>query len=264
MFSVSYLIMEADAQLAKTNRDLLPHVVPLVLVKSKSATFEDIIHTASGALVYTGEKYLLVTCYHVWNKFREHMAEHPDALVAAVLGAGPATVVSSFPLSDEAQALDISILDVTGSEFAKEVANRFATVPEWPPARAVAGDSIVVIGFPGSDKKAVLDQAGVEAVQFSTTSLMFVVTSVSDRHIVLADVENARREIKLSEDDMGPDFSFGGMSGCPAFVSRSGRFDFAGIMYEGPDRDYRSLFFLSHATFITKTGKIDWSQAPFV
>lgn len=106
-----------------------------------------------------------------------------------------------------------------------------------------------------------LEMGDGKNLMFRTTTLIDDIVSVSERHIALVDEDRAREILSIVEDELPEGFSFGGMSGCPAFVNRNATLEFAGIVYESSD-DPSGIFYISHADLITAEGKIDWGRFP--
>ena len=253
--------MYADRDDVRVSRWVLPHVVPLVLLPSGTSDQAAILHSASGSLVNTGKKLLLLTCDHVWGKFAEYCETHPGAAIG--VGRGKTTmgcIITSIPVLERSELLDLAVLDFTEHNVFQDTEQRFAEVPAWPPRRPFIGDEIVLSGFPGTARRPI---DGGANVQFNTSTLIAPVSAVNDRHFTLADEKQVRR--MWVRTDLVPSYSvfFGGMSGGPAFVRRDGRYEFAGLLRGGPATDPRELFFVSHADFVAADGRIDWSIVPF-
>ena len=86
------------------------------------------------------------------------------------------------------------------------------------------------------------------------------VTSVSERHFLLCDETISRQLIEYKKQDEID--KLGGLSGCPAFISRNGHDDLAGFVYESSD-GITATIFIAHADFIKQDGTIDQSKIPF-
>lgn len=251
--------VERDAKVKKINGMVMPHTIPLMLLPSVNSSPGDVITSGSGALIDTGSRKLLVTCHHVWMRFLDHKRCHRDAVIGMARGRELEVAnVTELPVLDHSKELDVAILDMTGSDLLSGTTKRFATVPAWPPKRPEVGDLLVAMGFPGVERREVDDGRNL---MFRTTTLIDGIVSVSERHVALADEDRAREILSIVEDELPEGFSFGGMSGCPAFVNRNGTLDFAGIVYESND-DPTGIFYISHADLITAEGKIDWGRFP--
>jgi Trypsin-like peptidase domain len=251
--------VQRDEKVRKVNDLVMPHTIPLMLLPSIDSRPGDVITSGSGALIDTGSHKLLVTCHHVWMRFLDHRKSHRDAVIGMARGKEREIAnVTELPVLDHSKELDVAILDMTNSDLLAGTTKRFATLPTWPPTRPEVGDLLVAMGFPGVERREVDD--GKNLV-FRSTTLIDDIVSVSERHIALADEDRAREILSIVEDELPEGFSFGGMSGCPAFVNRNAALEFAGIIYESND-DPSGIFYISHADLITAEGTIDWGRFP--
>lgn len=236
---------------------LLPHVTPLILLPSREAAPNEVIYSGSGAFIDTGEKQLLITCEHVWQAFQEYLADHEEAVVAMSIGS-EMPVINDLDVLAIDRSLDVAVLDLTGTGYLDESTKRFCRSDTWPPRRPEEGDLLVALGFPRSMHRETYSGA---TLQFRTVDIMDFVVSVSDRHIGLADEGRVREVINHLEDEVPPDFSLGGMSGCPAFVHRDQSFVFVGVVYEATETE-AGILYATHADLITPSGAIDWGRVP--
>ena len=254
--------MHASREDVRLSRWALSFSVPLVLLPSSTSGQAEILHSASGSLIDTGKKLLLLTCEHVWGKFADYCADNPEAAIAVGRGkTSVGSIITNIPVIERSELLDLAILDFTEHNVFEETQQDFAQISTWPPARPAVGDRVVLTGFPGTAKRPIDEGANL---QFNAATIITPVSAVNDRHFVLADEKQVRRMWVRS--DLVPNYRvfFGGMSGGPAFVLRDGRYEFAGVLRAGPETDPREFFFVSHADFVTTDGKIDWPTIPFI
>ncbi len=245
--------VEFDRKVKEMTGLVMPFAAPLFLLPNAHSRPEDIICSGSAALVDTGEKYLLVTCHHVWHDFTLYRQEHPDAVIAMGMGkSSQAIMVSSFPLIDFDPRIDVAVVEFMGPSMLDGIERRFITSASWPPAQPQKDDIIVAVGWPGVNRRLTDERRNVT---FHSTTVVDLVVSVSHRHLVLADEKNKRRT-RIYRKGISVDGSHGGMSGCPAFVNRNKGLEFIGIVYEAGEGP-RATFLISHAMYIKGDGTID-------
>ena len=235
---------------------LLPHAVPLFLAPSRDSDPKDVICSGSGALIDTGERQLLITCDHVWKRFKQ--AVNDSAHVICMSMGDFIANISDFEAIDSDETLDIAVLDLSDFKFPDGSDKKFCKSLKWPPNRPQEEEVLVCLGFPGALRGT--DETG-DRIRFLTTDVTDSIISVSDRHIALADERGLREFFYHLVENFPEELSLGGMSGCPAFVKRSSGFVFVGIVYESSDNS-DGIIYVSHADFINNLGRIDWSRVP--
>ena len=251
--------MDQDQRALEIGNLMIKHAMALMLVPKNASSAADILNTGSAALVDTGTKKLLITCEHVWREFQNRCKADLELGIAIGQGTNQACrAITDWPLLDESKRLDLSIIEPIGIRPLGESSRIFAPAATWPPERVQVGELIVTLGFPGKHKRLKNDDRDI---QFNATVIIDTVVSVSDRQLVMVD-EAQERVHKWHGDELADEpFSTGGMSGGPAFVYRDGRLEFAGVLYGGSN-DERGIVFVTHASFITAHGKIDYSSVP--
>jgi len=248
-----------SAKVQKINEMVAPFTVPLMLLPSIDSQPNDVIASGSGALISTGQRDLLITCHHVWMKFLEFRASNKDAVIGMGRGTSlEVAEITDLAVVDSYKALDLAIIDLTDTGILDGTSKRYVSSPDWPPQRPEVGEFLVAMGFPGSERCAIDEGRNI---RFRSTTLMDYIVSVSDRHVAVADEDGVREIFSTIYEEMPEGFSFGGMSGCPAFVNRNGGLEFSGILYESDD-DKSGIFFFTHADLILSDGRIDWPRVP--
>jgi hypothetical protein len=93
-----------------------PFTVMLVIMAGKIPTAQDVLSSATGSLLYTGQKELLITNYHVYDKFDSHRQESPDTVLAmsVVDGSDFLDISTAQVLSLDKQS-DLAVLHIPTS-----------------------------------------------------------------------------------------------------------------------------------------------------
>lgn len=228
---------------------MIRHCAPIFFTPSQNASPADIYANGTVALVDTGKKKLLITCFHVWEQFQEYKREVPGGCLCTVFANGfghPINLVEE-PLDQDA-GIDLVVFEAKPALWNMGY-KEFYRVERWPIPRAKANDPIAFVGFPGACRNTTADFGN-----FGYSSFGLVVSDVSDRKLVIA----GRYSDGCLLDNDGnklPPISMGGLSGCPAYV-RDGkaRFLLAGFVQMG--RTSCDDLFLTHATFLNPDGTL--------
>jgi hypothetical protein len=188
-----------------------PFTVMLAIATGGNPLANDVISNATGSLVYTGRRDLLVTNHHVYAEFISRR------------GASSETVLMMSG-ADGFHYLDISEAEVLGTDRGRDLAvlhvprrhvlgqgKWFSVFPSWPPRRPEAGMLAVLYGYPGEGRVPQGDVMGASAL-----SIGLPVASVSDGHFVMADTNGDAHS--LVPDGQDPLTSFGGISGSAVYV----------------------------------------------
>ena len=231
------------------------HTLPLALKKSATDKPHQVEIRATFSLIEIGKRHFFVTSAHVLERFEEMQVHHPSAQIAAYTTVPKFTELFGFHLMDsERKILDVAIF--RGLEARIELSERFFIPYEGSYlADPVIGELVCIVGYP-SDCVEVVDGRA----DLNYTQLIFPVSSISDRHVVLAD-ENGQRQFR---DFLRPDqtnINLGGLSGSAAYVFRNSRFRFIGIVNECHEQDQTIL--ISRLGCLTSNGTIDRSRMPY-
>lgn len=240
-------------------RFLLPFTVPLLIFPRQDSKPSDLINGGSGALICTGKRNLLITCNHVFVEYETQKEMHDDAVLVAGRGDGQKFIrVNDFCLVSRDPGLDLVVMEFECEALLDGTSKRFFKARNWPPKKVAAGDTLHVVGFPGVHN---VESHGGTARTLHATIFTDFVTSVSDRHCVLADEESVRvqKVFTAGLPKLGP---LGGISGAPAFVSVGNEFEFAGIAYEAGEGTNATVF-INHAAYLKADGELDYGLIPW-
>lgn len=204
----------------------------------------DILDNGSFGLIDTGEKKLLVTCFHVLDFYENEKARNPSAIMAVVLGTGYKTQLFDLPLVDSNPDIDLAVFD-WGERPSEE--KSFLPVRQFPIPQAQIGGAIVLQGFPRTQREGTQTSGSFGAFFFGGT-----ITAVNDRTILVASGEHSLTSVDTGEP-LEP-IELSGISGSPAYTFRNG-WKLAGFVRGGKTTQH-SLF-LTHASFINPDGTLN-------
>jgi len=175
------------ADSSETAHFLACHTLPLGIKKDAQHAPHQVIARATCSLIEIGKKHLFVTCAHVLDKLQEIQAEYPNAQLAAYTTVPYFTELFGFSLVDsESEILDVAIF--RGQEDRVELPERsFIPYEGSYLADPVIGEHVYIVGYPGENVEVTEGRADLNYMQ-----LIFPISSVSDRHIVLADETGQR------------------------------------------------------------------------
>ena len=240
---------------AETAHFLACHTLPLGIKKDAQHAPHQVVARATCSLLEISKKHFFVTCAHVLDKFQEIQIEHPGAQLAAYTTVPHFTELYGFSLVDsESEILDVAIF--RGQEDRVELPERsFIPYNGSYLADPVKGEYVCIVGYPSENVEVTEGRADLNYMQ-----LIFPISSVSDRHIVLADETGQRRFRDFIEPQkMGVDL--GGLSGSAAYVLRNFIYRFIGIVKECNERDNTIL--ISRLGCLNPNGTIDRSRMPY-
>jgi len=133
---------------AITNR-LLPFITVLYLYSSKNRT---ILNNATGTLLDTGKRKLLITSFHVWEEFLEKDGNGEGSDLQLCFFRGPGEKIFTFdspsPL-DSNKDVDIVVFPFDNA-LPENNHKKYFKAATWPPARVRQGDAIFLVGYPGA------------------------------------------------------------------------------------------------------------------
>lgn len=210
---------------------------PMFLSRSLETAMGDVTANGSFGLVDTGNKKLLVTCYHVWDEFRKGRDKNSDLQMCICLDQrNPVVFAPEEPLGEDRE-LDIVTFDM--EPLLEACGGRTFYPLNQKPARKVAkGDVLFFIGFPGN-LRCVIDGA----LGFGRSPYALRAHSMDNMRFY-SDVSNV---IKQSEQ-------FGGISGCPCFVVQEDKpIRLAGFATS----KWKEFLVFTHARCLNHDGTID-------
>jgi len=200
-------------------------------------------------------KHFFVTCAHVLEKFEEMQVEYPNTQLAAYTTVPYFTELFGFSLIDsESKILDVAIF--RGQQDRIELPDRsFIPYQGSYLSDPAVGEYVCIVGYPRETVDVTEHKADL-----NYTQLILPISSVSDRHVVLADETGERK----FHDFFGPQntsVDFGGLSGSAAYVLRNFIYRFIGIVKECHERDHTIL--ISRLGCLNLDGTIDRSRMPY-
>jgi len=229
--------------------------LPLALKLDAGHKPYQVVDRATLSLIEIGGRHFFVTCAHVLEKFLEIQAEYPNAQMTAYTTIPHFTELSGFHLVDS----DSSILDVAifrGQEDRVELPGRFFIPYEQSYlADPAINELVVIVGYPGE-----IVEVRPQRADLSYMQIIFPVSSVSDRHVVLAN-ENGQRKFRDKLHPEPTQIDLGGLSGSAAYVLRNRHYRFIGIVKECHKGDHTIL--ISRLGCLTAQGTIDRSRMPY-
>jgi hypothetical protein len=230
---------------------MLQHCAPIFFLPSPTSGPSAIAANGTVALLDTGEKKLLLTCFHVWDEFRNYRQEVPGGCLCAVFNnyLQQPTFIPDEALIDADADLDLAVFEARPDTWSMGY-KRFYRIDRWPIPKAKKGDPIAFVGFPGASRKT--DQ-GIG--DFGTAMFGLTVTDVSERKLIIAPMPGDEQHLVDNEGRELPPFDVGGLSGTPAYVRDSkARLLLVGFVQMG--RTTSDALFLVHAAFLNRDGSL--------
>lgn len=205
----------------------LTFVEPVVIYSSRGPNAEVVNGTAT--FVDLGDGPMIVTCWHVIDRYREFRANSLDAGIQV----GWSNVDLDDLLIDEDKDYDLATLRVPDKPLSdieskpRPMGLEAFMAPRWPPAQVEEGDPITFGGYPGALRAKEGDH-----------DLMFGALTVTNADVTSAHHDRIACQFDRSDwytvhGSGGTEFKeFGGMSGGPLFRLNELHWDFVGIIYE--------------------------------
>jgi hypothetical protein len=229
-----------------------PFTTMLAIFTAERPTASDVITNGTGSFVHTGQKELLVTSHHVYDRFWALRQENPHAKLCMSGAHGSRFLdVSEATVLGLDEDLELAVLHVPASCVLGQ-GKLFYIADSWPPRRPEIGMLTALIGYPGEGRRA---EGGVLGV--SPLSAGLPVVSVSERHFVLVD-ENQDAHV-LTPDGQSPLTNFGGISGSAVYAMPRNllhperRIELCGFVYEQSES---GAICVAHADHINADGSI--------
>ncbi len=258
---------EHECQIKAVYEKIGRHVGCAVIAPHINASLEEVMKGPKGTVSFvdTGTKQFILTCDHVWQDFVDMRLRNPEAELVVLGSSGR----DSFYMSDArvisrgGKQLDIITLDMPSlSAYLEGAGKDFYQAAIWPPPPPEVGDAVIAVGYPAAHQKSDKDKS-ISAVQLRPAVFIPTVSSVSDRHIVLAENtdDNPRRLIQF-DPSLEVASSLGGISGCAAFVHADGDNRLAGVVYEASADGHESIIYVARSTYILADGTLDHGMLP--
>lgn len=217
-------------------------------------------HNGTCGFLDTGNKRILITAWHVIEKFNEIKVSNSDAVLAVNLGAGCTVALSHPEIIDWDKGFDIATLSFP--DLNRQTAphdKQYFPIQTWPIPRVTTGNAVALVGFPGERRKTHRYWGSFESVGAG-----FIVASSSDRTIVLADQSGTMRLENSSGQDDGI-VRLGGFSGSPVFLVHPNGPQVVGVLRAGSDemgRGAGNTIFLTPTYFLREDGTFDRGLMP--
>jgi len=239
----------------ETAHFLACHTLPLGLKGDAKDLPHEVIARATFSLVEIDEKHFFITNAHVWDKYLEIKGEHPKAQLAAYTTIPAFTELSGFHLIDsDSKILDVAIF--RGQETRVDLPGRFFIPYNGSYlADPAINEPVCIVGYPSENI-----EVDPRKAHFDYMQILFPISSISERHVVLADEHGQR----IFHDEIDPELTrvdLGGLSGSPAYVLRNHRYRFIGIVKECSQSDQTIL--ISRLGCFHRDGTIDRQRMPY-
>jgi hypothetical protein len=230
-----------------------PYVGMLFFAPADNLSPTTVRFNGTASFVDTGSAKVVVTCAHVLRRFRELRLEEPE-LDMFITGSSTNHVLrleETYLVSDGGKSVDLAVFKFPNPDQVLDLGKCYFQAAPWPPLRPEVGRTAIIAGFQGEHR-----EARENALRINLTVFCDLITSVSDRHLVLADESATRVCVKLNQDlgDLG---LLGGLSGSAVFTTDSDNSArLAGFLYEtGSGTD--ATVFAIHADFLNDDGTIN-------
>jgi hypothetical protein len=236
----------------KVTQDIGPYSAPLYIFSKSNFTTQDLLDRATVAFVNTGHDKFLITCHHVWEKFRQLKTLNPHTVMATTIGPNYSLVVLDGLryVDGDSKFLDLAILRLPDPEIVCSDRYSYYPAEHWPNEPARQGNLVCLIGYAAQHC-----QVGENFIRFGTVRICDFATRVTDRHVSIRDDQGERQQYNHEEGIEPLQGELGGMSGSPAFVFRRGKFELIGFFTDGFGATNGQML-LSHAHFISPDGKL--------
>jgi hypothetical protein len=229
-----------------------PFTVMLLILSGEKPAADGVIASATGSLLHTGQRQLLVTNHHVYASFESHLRSSPDTVLAMSGVDGSFFLdITAAPVLGLDKQCDLVVLDVPPEQVLAQ-GKMWSEVTRWPPRRPEKGTIAILYGYPGEGRAPEGKVLGASPI-----SVGLPVVSVSERHFVLAD-ENQNAHLHKPDAQI-PLTNFGGISGSAVYVlpktlaNIDDAIGLCGFVYEASDS---GVILVSHADHINADGSI--------
>jgi len=243
------------------------HVGCAVVFPSSNAPPEAAMNGPKGTVSFvdTGRRQFALTCDHVWQDFQDIRATNANAelVVFGTSGHDSFFMSDAHVIATGAEHLDLITLDVPDlSERLAWSGKSFYEAARWPPPLPEVNDAVISVGYPGAHQHPDSDDSR-SAVQLRPAVFVLTVSSVSNRHAVLAEnTDNDPRRLVQSDPGLEVTTSLGGISGSAVFVYDNNDVRLAGVVYEASPNGHESVLYVAHASYVLADGTLDLVKLP--
>lgn len=233
---------------------LSKHTLPLGLKATSDNLPWAKTERATFTLLWTGQRDVFATCFHVLKKLREMQKTNPSAEIVAYMAGSPGLAeLNGFVLLDYSERLDVAVF--RGSEDVVELPGlNFIDYELSYLADPAVGEPVSIVGYPGATVAVTRQKA-----KFNFMHIGLMASCVSEHRITLAN-ETGGRQFTHYEDPTCSKISLGGLSGCPAFMHRDQTPRFVGIVTDSSDKDQTIM--ISRLGCIKRDGTLDHNAIP--
>lgn len=231
---------------------MIRHCAPIFFLPALDARPSAIAANGTVALLDTGQRKVLVTCFHVWDEFQTYKRKVPTGCLCTVFVGGFASPISipDDALIDSDKGLDLAVIEATPNIWDMGY-KEFCQTDRWPIPKAKVGSPIAFVGFPGAAR---ITDEHIGNFQYSAFGV--TVSDVSDRKLAIAGKGKGRGRLLDNAGNEVPPISMGGLSGAPAYVrDGNARFLLAGFVQMG--RTSSDDLFLTHANALNRDGTLN-------
>lgn len=186
---------------------------PLFFARSLETAKDNIDANGTFALVDTGKKKLLVTCYHVLEEFQKLRREIPELQLCVCLDLPAPIVFDIKHLIDFNERADLVTFDISSLLSACRY-RRFYRLDYNPAPVLKKGDQLAFIGYPGRFRF-----AEEKEVEFGRILYVLVVAGVSGMTFV-ANITETKVTFSREPHATAENLQHGGISGSPCFRLR--------------------------------------------
>jgi len=237
------LSAEDKARYVEVNRQMvafaLDHAVPLIIAPPLGADGE--VKGATGSIVRLASGAHLLTAEHVLAGYERRVGEG-ERVYWQFGKLPPFDPVPRIAWRDARQ--DVVLVRLTEEDVQLVGRCRISTPATWPPAIPVAGEMVLLAGYPAKIRE-VDDVAGsVGSGPFST---IFRVTTVGDDYCT-CQISHKDLVSFTASAPPPPGTDFGGISGGPVFLLREGNCHLVGVITDHGYMDFASLELIRIAT----------------
>jgi len=216
-------------------------------------------HNGTCGFLDTGNLQILLTAWHVVEKFRELKATNPATVLAVNLGPGCTVALSNPEVIDHDASFDIVSLAFPDLHRHGPHDKQYFPVRTWPISRVASGSAVAFVGFPGR-RRTPHDTWG----SFEPLGAGFLVASASDRTIVLADQSGTMR-LENSSGRSDGTVRLGGFSGSPVFLVHPDGPQVIGVLRAGSEEmghGADNTILLTPTYFLRADGSFDRGLMP--
>ncbi len=220
--------------------------------------------SGSCGFVRSGPHRFLVTAWHVVEEFRAARRLHPETLFAVNIGNGNTIALAEPNVIAESSHLDLATIEFPHLDQNVGTTNKsYFPLDRCPPIRASVGEPATIVGFPGQGR-----QACETFGSFEPYPIGLLVASVSDRRVILADV-NGQVRIERNGQHLVDGVGLGGFSGSPVFALtlESTRLNLIGVVSDGSERlgcrGQPAQVNVGSAEYLLPDGRLDHARMPW-